>query len=151
MQEADKKRCPYCRKDFTPSRNRTDQRVCSQDDCQRRRRQDYHRAKQKSDQVYRQVCLDSQKKWRDRNSGYQRAYRERNPDYTERNRQAQGARDDKRRVANLVKNTLALDLKPCRGKVWLAGDDPGDLAKNNLASSQVLILQVVGSAARASP
>ena len=151
MQEADKKRCPYCQGLCTPSHFRPRQQVCSRPGCQRRRRRDYHRAKQGSDPEYRQVCLDSQKKWRDLHPGYQKDYRERHPEYAERNRQAQRARDRKRRLADLVKNSLALELKPCPGKVWLAGDDLGDLARNNLAFSQVLVLQTVGRAARASP
>ena len=100
---------------------------------------------------YHQVCLDSQKKWRERHPGCQRDCRERHPEYAERNRRAQRARDRKRRLADLVKNSLALELKPCPGEVWLAGDDLGDLARNNLAFSQVLVLQTVGRAARASP
>ena len=114
-------------------------------------RRDYHRAKQESDPEYHQVCLDSQKKWRNLHPGYQRDYRERHPEYAERNRRAQRARDGKRRLADLVKNSLALELKPCPGEVWLAGEGLADLVKNNLAFSQVLVLQTVGPAARASP
>ncbi len=87
---------------------------------QRRRRRDYHRAKQESDPEYRQVCRDSRKKWRNLHPGYQRDYRERHPEYAERNRQAQRVRNGKRRLADLVKNSLALELKPCPGEVWLA-------------------------------
>jgi hypothetical protein len=55
----------------------------------------------------------------------------------------QRQRDRKRRVQLLVKNNVALDLKHCAAEVWLVGPAAGDLDKNNLASSQLLIFQPV--------
>jgi hypothetical protein len=60
----------------------------------------------------------------------------------QRNRQGQRRRDRQRRLQNLVKNNLALDLKHSAAEVWL-GPQAQNLAKNNLAFSQVLILQTV--------
>jgi len=37
--------------------------VCSQPECQRRRRADYHRKKLATDSEYREVVRDSQKQW----------------------------------------------------------------------------------------
>jgi hypothetical protein len=57
--------------------------------------------------------------------------------------QGQRRRDQQRRLQNLVKNNLALDLKHSAAEVWLLGPQVQNLAKNNLAFSQVLILQTV--------
>ena len=144
MKAAEPKICPYCRESFVPSRYRPDQRVCSLPECQRRRRRDYHRRKLETDPVYRQVCRDSRKKWRARNPDYQKTYRFQNPESVERNRRAQRGRDRRRRLVRLVKNNLALDLKAAAGEVWLMGPPAADLEKNNVAFSQVMILQTVG-------
>jgi len=57
---------------FRPSRYHPDQAVGSSADCQRRRRTDYHRKKLIKDPAYREQCLDSQKKWREKNPHYSR-------------------------------------------------------------------------------
>jgi len=66
--------CTYCRKKFECSRYHPDQQVCSSKECQRRRRTDYHRKKLQDDPVYREQCLDSQRKWRERNPEYMQKY-----------------------------------------------------------------------------
>jgi hypothetical protein len=119
-------------------------------DCQRRHRRDYHRRKIETDPVYHQVCRDSQQKWRARHPDYQRQYRQTHPESVERNRQAQCRRDRRRRLQNLVKNNLAFDLKHSATEVWLLEPDTRHLAKNNLAFSQVLILQTIPSGLAAS-
>jgi len=137
--------CPYCHQHFRPCVFRSDQRVCSMPLCQRRRRADGHRAKCESDPEYRQVCRESRQKWRARNPGYQRLYRQAHPDYLEANRRGQQRRDRKRRVNDLVKNNLALDLKALSADVWLVGPELEHLVKNNLAISEVMIFQSVAA------
>ena len=44
--------CRYCQQVFQPSRYRPQQSVCSEADCQRRRRSDYHRQRIRSDSHY---------------------------------------------------------------------------------------------------
>jgi hypothetical protein len=144
-------RCRYCQQLFQPSRFHPHQVVCRSPDCQRRHRRDYHRHKIETDPVYRQVCRDSQQKWRATHANYHREYRQAHPESVERNRQAQRQRDRRRRLQNLVKTNLALDLKHSAAEVWLLGSDTRHLAKNNLAFSQVLILQTVPSSPAASP
>lgn len=104
-----------------------------------------------TDLVYRQVCRDSQQKWRARHPDYPQQYRQAHPESVERNRQAQRQRDRRRHLQNLVKNNLALDLKHSAAEVWLLGPEIRHLAKNNLALSQVLILQAVPSGPAAAP
>jgi hypothetical protein len=94
--------------------------VCSQPECQRRRRTDYHRKKLATDAEYHQVALESQKQWREEHPDYQKQWRRQNPQAVESNRQRQRQRDQKRRLGRLV------------------------LDKNNLASAQVLILPSLG-------
>jgi hypothetical protein len=85
----------------------------------------------------------SQKKWRQANPDYSKRYRGKHPEAAKRNRQQQRRRDQKRRLLNLAKNNLALDLKHEASEVWLLGPGVPDLAKNNLASAKVFIYQPV--------
>ncbi len=142
---AEPRRCPYCDKLFSPSIFHPNQRVCAATGCQKRRRADYHREKYRTDPEYRLVCRESDQKWRLRNADYQRRYRQRHPAYVDQNRRAQKRRDRRRRARDLVKNNLALDLKSLPADVWLAGPDLGDLVKNNLAVSEVMIFQTVAA------
>ena len=138
--------CRYCNQPFQPSPFCPHQFVCSRPNCQRQRRHDYHRRKIASDPVYRQVCLESPRKWRDQHPSYWKQYRQLHPEVVERNRQQQRRRDQKRRWVHLANNTSALDLKRSVAEVWLLGRDAEHLANNNLAHSQVLILQAVAPA-----
>ena len=133
--------CGYCQQSFQPARFRPDQTVCGQADCQRQRRADYHRAKIQSDAEYAEVVRDSQRKWRDAHPDYQRNYRQSHPGSAEQNRERQRVRDRQRRLLDLEKNNLAFNLKRSNLEVWLVGPVAGDLEKNNLASSQLLIFQ----------
>ena len=143
--------CRYCQQIFQPSIYRTQQIVCSDPECQRRRRTEYHRKKIRTDFEYAQIVRDSQKKWREAHPGYSQQYRQKHLDAAKRNRQQQRRRDQKRRIQNLAKNNLALDLKHYAAEVWLLGPDTRHLAKNNLALSQVLILPAAPSSAAAAP
>jgi len=60
-----------------------------------------------SDEVYRKVAQDSQKKWRQAHPAYMRQYRREHPEAVVRNRQRQQVRDQKPRLAFLEKNNLA--------------------------------------------
>jgi hypothetical protein len=62
----------------------------------------------------------------------------------EKNRQKQHIRDQKRRLARLVRNNLVLNLKHLAAEVCLVGPQVHRLDRNNLASAQVLILPSVG-------
>jgi hypothetical protein len=133
--------CPYCQQAFQPAPFHPQQLVCSQPECQRQRRRDYHRRKIRSDPLYAQVVRDSQKKWRDAHPGYQGQYRKDHPQVVEQNRHQQHTRDQRAHLQRLVKNNLALDLRCSSAEVWLLGPAADDLVKNNLAGSQLLILQ----------
>ncbi len=137
--------CPYCHQFFVPSRYRPQQRVCSRPQCQRRRKREDHRRRLASDPEYREICRDSRRKWRARDPGYQRRYRRDHPEYVEQNREAQRRRDQKRRLGDLVKNNLALDVKRLEQEVWLVAPRAGNLVKNNLAFSQLMIFQKLGA------
>jgi 23S rRNA G2445 N2-methylase RlmL len=117
------------------------QLVCSQQECQRKRRSEYHRKRIRNDAAYAEDVRASQSKWRQANPDYWKRYREQNPKSVERNRQKQAQRDQKRRVVNLAKMNLALDLKREASEVWFVGPVVKDLAKNNLGQSKVFIYQ----------
>jgi len=133
----------YCEQSFQPSKYQPGQSVCSAPDCQRHRRADYHRQKIAADPVYRQGCLDSQQKWRSRNSDYWRRYREQHSAAVERNRQLQHVRDQKQRLRDLANNNSAFDLKHSVSGVWLLGAGLQNLANNNSAPAQVWILEAL--------
>ena len=136
-------RCRYCQKSFRPSKFQPRQTVCSETDCQRRRRADYHKEKVASDPEYRQVCQDSSRKWRAAHPGYWKQYREEHPASTQQNREQQKARDRKQRLCQLANNTSALDLKHCAAQVWLVGRGAVDLANNNSASAQIWVIETL--------
>lgn len=100
-------RCRYCQQIFQRSAYHPRQAVCSQPACQRERRRDYHRQKIARDPVYRQVCLESPRKWRQTHTDYWKKYRQSHPEQVEQNRQQQRRRDQKRQLANLANNILA--------------------------------------------
>ena len=133
--------CRYCQQIFQPSIYRPEQHVCSQPACQRKRRSGYHRERIRKDAEYAEDVRASQRKWRQANPDYWKRYREQHPGCVERNRQQQQQRDQKRRVVNLAKMNLALDLKREASEVWFVGPVVKDLAKNNLAQSKVFIYQ----------
>jgi hypothetical protein len=97
------------------------------------------------------VVQESRKKWRDAHPHYQQQYRERHAEAVERNRRQQQVRDQRHRLQHLVKNNLALNLKRSPAEIWLLGPAADDLVKNNLADSQLLILQPVSLPRRAPP
>jgi len=140
------RRCPYCQQAFQPSPYRIQQRACSQAECQRRRRADYHRQKIRTDPLYAQVVRDSRRQWQAEHADYQKTYWQTHSEAAERNRERQRHRDRQRRVTNLVKNNVALDLKRSTAEVWLVGPETADLVKNNVAFSEVLVFQRVASA-----
>jgi hypothetical protein len=133
--------CSYCQQAFQPSKRRPDQAVCSRSQCQNRRRNEYRRKKRQTDPEYAAVVRDSRRKWREAHPDYQKQYRQTHPEAVTRNRQRQRQRDQKRRVGQLVKNTLVFDLKRSTAEVWLLGPLAQDLEKNTLVSSKLLILQ----------
>ena len=133
--------CRYCQQIFQPSIYRPQQSVCSKPDCQRQRRADYHRERIRNDVAYAEDVRASQRKWRATHSEYWKQYRQSHPESVERNRREQQRRDRKRRVVNLAKMNLALDLKHEASEVWFVGPVVKDLAKNNLAQSKVFIYQ----------
>ena len=81
------RRCPYCQCSFLPSVYRPQQVVCSQAECQRQRRSDYHRQKLRTDPEYGQVARDSQRKWRQAHPDYLRQYLAQHAQAVEQNRQ----------------------------------------------------------------
>ncbi len=146
-----RRKCIYCGELFKPSIFHPDQQVCSSEDCRRRQRREDRCNRYHTDLVYRQVCLESTLKWRERNPGYQSNYRRQHPNYVAHNRQAQRERDRRLRLGRLVKNNLAIAVKPRPARVWLVGSDFAPLVKNNLAFSEVVIFQGVAAGQVRSP
>jgi hypothetical protein len=136
--------CLYCSKPFDPSPFHPKQASCLSPACQRRRRNDYHRSRIAADRDYRQQCVDSRKSWRENHPDYQRHYRMTHEAYAVRNREQQRGRNQKRKLALIVKNNLAIDLKRLPAEVWMTGPGLDMIVKNNLAFPEVFILHAVG-------
>lgn len=145
-QELKNRKCPYCEKEFKPSRSHRDQKVCSSDDCQRQRRADYHRRKLSKDPLYRALCEDSQKTWKERNPDYMRQYRASQRD-TRLGRPAPGraVRELERLLShiknNLVKNTSAFRVKRCGPGCWMVSPVGPGHDKNTSCPTQVIMIQ----------
>ncbi len=138
------RQCPYCGRSFSPSRFQPSQRVCSDPDCQKRRRAEARNRQLERDPEYRGVCVDSRRKWREAHPEYPRQWRATHPDYVKRNRQQQCERDRRRQLRRLVKNNAASPRNPVLAEVWLLGEAPGNLVKNNAAFRQLLVVQPLG-------
>lgn len=137
----EQRRCRFCQRQFEPSRFHLEQIACSDKACQQQRRSQNRSRKLALDAEYRQVCRDSARKWRANHPGYWKRYRAAKPRSAERNRSQQQQRDLRQRLADLANNNSALDLKSSAAGVWWLGPAAADLANNNLASTQVFILQ----------
>jgi hypothetical protein len=138
------RRCRYCEKAFHPSRHQPRQTVCGQTECQKRRRAESRQQKLMTDGEYRQVCLDSSRKWRAANPEYWKRYREKNPESVARNRQQQQSRDRKQRLLDLANNNSVLDLKHSAASIWLlnpSAEGTANLANNNSVSGQVWVIE----------
>ena len=133
--------CRHCQQPFEPSRFHPKQTACGAPACQKRRRADYHRERIAADPEYAEACRASQAKWNQANPHYQRDYWRSHPGPANRNRQRQRSRDTSRRVANLVKNNVAIDLKCAPEGLWLVGPGLDDLVRNNLANTHLVVFK----------
>ena len=132
-------RCPYCRNEFPRSPTHPRQKVCLRDECQRRRRREYHRQKQATDPDYAAGCRDSQQAWRAGHPDYQRQYRASHPAAAERNRQRQRTRDALKRARRAVPEAAAaVTAQQVAGPVVLVWPGRGNLDKNNLAFARLI-------------
>jgi hypothetical protein len=92
------KRCPHCKRKFSPHPAVVQQRYCGGADCQRARKRIWQKEKLTRDPDYRENQAAAQRAWRKRNSDYWRQYRKSHPAYREANRLRQRARNRQRRV-----------------------------------------------------
>lgn len=106
---------------------------------------DDHRHRLETDVEHTKVVCDSRGKWREAHPDLPAELRQTHAPQVERNRQQQRWRDRQRRLQNLVKNNLALDLRQTDAEIYLFGPAAVDLEKNNLARSQFLIFQPLAS------
>ena len=91
------------------------------------------------------MVRDSRRQWQAEHADYQKTYWQTHPEAAECNRERQRRRDRQRRVTNLLKNNVALDLRRSTAEVWLVGPETADLVKNHVAFSEVLVFQRVAS------
>lgn len=124
--------CPYCNHEFRPSRYRPDQKVCSSQECQRRRAAEYRRKKLAEDPV----CRNSRHNRRENNPGYIKRYLAGRRSDAKRNR----LESELSRLQGMIRsNSAVFDLKSCDASIWLVG--PRQLLESNiLAHAQLIIV-----------
>jgi hypothetical protein len=91
--------CRGCGQPFQPRPQNPTQTYCSQPACQRARKRDWQRRKRATDPDYRANDQAAHRAWAQAHPQYWRAWRERHPESVVRNREAQGARNARRRGA----------------------------------------------------
>ena len=108
------KRCPHCKRKFTPHPAVERQRYCGSADCQRARKKIWQRRKLKGDPDYGKNQAAAQKAWRERNRDYWRHYRRTHPAYQEKNRVQQRQRNGKRMIAKMDEHRAKTAVAPGR-------------------------------------
>jgi hypothetical protein len=131
--------CPFCSNSFKPSRYHPNQRICTSDDCQRRRRRDYHKTKLANDPVYKEQCRDSQKNWRSKNHLYMKHYRAKPAAAHKRCTVKSSLLAELSRLRSLVKKAMATEVRRCDADVWLVSRAGSESVKNILASTQIVV------------
>jgi hypothetical protein len=135
-------RCPYCRELFDPSRYHPDQIVCSNGECQLKRRTDYHRRKLQNDSTYREQCCDSQEKWRNQHPDYMHNYRKKHGRLS--TKKTPTTREFSRRLNRIlarVKNNVGLDLTSYGKSVCVLVISSDEHVKNILATADLILIE----------
>jgi hypothetical protein len=96
------RRCLNCSRGFRPRPQAPEQQYCSEKACQRARRRQWQREKQRTDADYRDNQRRVWRAWAAAHGGYWCEWRRKHPDYCERNRAQQEVRDRRRRSAGLL-------------------------------------------------
>jgi hypothetical protein len=141
-------KCPYCQEFFARSRYHPEQVVCSRPDCQRRRKTEYRRQKERADPEYARIVADSRKKWRQEHPDYMRRYRQ--------SRQARPKSDrpsarDLKHIESLlerVRNGSAFNLRHSAADIWLISAPSAGPEKNIFASVDLIVIEAVLHVAR---
>lgn len=93
----EERRCLACKHMFKPCPHVKHQSYCSNPECQKERKRQWHKQKMLDDSEYKDDRRDAQRKWRVNNPDYWRAYRASHPDYTKKNKEQQKERNARRR------------------------------------------------------
>lgn len=93
----EKRPCKNCRRLFTVTPQRPEQKYCSCKKCQRARKSAWQKEKMHTDEAYRLDQRDAQERWRKKNPDYSQNYRRTHPEYVRKNREAQAERNRKKR------------------------------------------------------
>ena len=133
-------RVPICRNTFVPSQYRPDQKVCSQKECQEKRRVAYHHKKLLSDPSYYEQCRESRKQWRQNNKGRLAEYRRLRKRLLAEGA-AQGAELNRKRLLSALKKASVFDLRQCRAELWVFSSAESNQVDKISASANIIILQ----------
>jgi hypothetical protein len=147
-----KRPCAACRKKFTPSAHAPEQRFCGEKRCQRERRRRWQKNKRREDADYRDNERRVQRNWAIGHPQYWHIWRSEHPEYRERNRLQQRQRDEKRRVAGVLRKAgrvlangdLPMPISPLQSGTYelrrVSGDGSGVLANGDVWRVQIAMV-----------
>lgn len=138
-----KKPCKHCRRIFLIARN-PGQQYCSQDDCQRARKNQWRRNARHRDADYRSNQRCANQRWQSNHPDYWKQYRASHQEYVQRNRDKQRMRDKSAKIqrqaqaTHLAKSDALPDKTPINsGRYWLI-----PVQSNHLAKSDALFVKI---------
>lgn len=131
--------CPFCGKEFRPSKYHPDQCVCSAHSCQQKRRSAFHRAKVLQDPSYAEQCRESRRKWRANNKPFLQEYRKSRR--LESARVAQEKQNERlKKLFALVESSAVFNLRDWSTEVWLVCGGDITQADKILRNAKLIIL-----------
>ena len=142
--------CPFCQNTFAPSQYHPNQKICSQKECQKKRRVAYHHKKLLNDPSYYEQCRESRKQWRQNNKGRLAQYR------TLRKRvladgAAQRAELNRTRLLSVLKKASVFDLRQYKAQLWVFSLAESNQVEKILADANIIILQAELSCSLSTP
>jgi len=136
------RRCLSCGHGFHLRRQAPGQQYCSEKACQRARRREWQREKQRTDADYRENQRRAWRAWAARHAEYWREWRARHPEYCAANREQQAVRDRRRRspgsLAKMDASEADLIVNP--GVYRLAPVADGLLAKMDAWTVKISVI-----------
>jgi hypothetical protein len=133
--------CPFCGKEFQPSKYHPRQIVCSEEGCQQKRRSAFHRKKVAQDPAYAKQCRESRKKWRINNRPRVAEYRKlRRLDLARATNEQ--ITKQRKELINLIGSSGVFNLRRYTVEVWCVCDDNPKHVEKILAAANLIILHI---------
>ena len=136
---SDQPKCLFCNEVFRSSRYHPNQKVCSSESCQRKRKSEAHRKRLQDDPAYREECSRSQRNWREKNTAHLKEYRTRIRREAEEGLANLHAAE-RARLMELLKRGSFSSLTRSSAEVWLLCPSSIGEVEKVLADAKLIIL-----------